>query len=292
MPRLKKNGSQKEKVKRSPHSRSSKSRSASNFVEPVRELLMLRISREIERRDWTQAQAAEFLGVTQPRISDLTRGLTDNFTIDSLVQLIGLLGMELKIDTNRGGNHESVFAWLDSSGEAIPYFTKVIAVNPQNAQSYRKRGQAYHQRGQYDLAIGDYTRAMELDSGLQYLRINRAQSYVCLGQFSAAFLDCDFLIAQKPDAMTCSWAYITRASAQQAQGNEQGALAEYANAIKAAPESPSVYFHRGIFFESMHNFNAAIKDFSMVLELEPTNVQAKQHLEDICKKRGEHDDDE
>lgn len=289
MPRLKKRS---ESAKGALHSRSSKAPSSANYVEPVRELLMRRISREIDRRDWTQAQAAEFLGVTQPRISDLTRGLSDNFTIDSLVQWIGLLGMELKIDTRKGGKPESLSSWLDSVEEAIPYYTKVIAVNPQNADGYWKRGQAYHQRGQYDLAIGDYTRAMEIDPGLQFLRINRAQAYICLGQNNAAFLDCDLLVAQDCDASTRSWAYITRASAQQSQGNNSSALKEYEKAIAAAPELPSAYLHRGILMQRMRKFKAAMKDFSRVLKLDPLNVQAQKYLEDSRKKRGEYGDDE
>jgi len=291
MPRLKKTVAKQQNVKRALHAGGSKARSSANFVQPVRELLMRRISREIELRDWTQSQAAEFLGVSQPRISDLTRGLTENFTIDSLVQWLGLLGLELRIDTKSGGTGENI-SLLDESEQAIPYYTKVIALSPQNTDSYWKRGRAYHQRGQYDLAIGDYTRAMELDANLQFLRINRAQSYICLGQYGAAFLDCDSLIAQKADALTCSLAYITRASAQKAQGNEREALDEYARAIAAAPDSSTAYFQRAIFFESMQNFKAAMKDFLQVLKLEPNNIQAQQHLDSIRTQSGEKGDDE
>jgi tetratricopeptide (TPR) repeat protein len=263
-----------------------------DFVSPVRELLMLRVSREIDRRQWTQAKAAKFLGVTQPRISDLTRGLTGKFTIDSLVHWIGLLGMELKIDTINGGKSESLYAWLDASEEAIPYYTKMIAARPGHTESYWKRAYAYHQRGQYDLAIGDYTRAMELDAKLQYLRINRAQSYICLGQFNSAVIDCNQLIAQSPEPSTCSWAYITRASAHQALGLQDEALQEYAKAIDAAPDQAFAYFHRGTFFELTNNCQAAIKDFSRVLELEPNNSQALQHLDNIRRKAENKNDDE
>lgn len=247
MPRLKKTLDKRRKLS---HSRARQFRSANDFVEPVRELLMLRVSREIDRRGWTQTQAAKFLGVTQPRISDLTRGLTEKFTIDALVHWIGLLGLELKIDTKVAGKSQSLYDWLDASEDAIPYYTKMIAADPVSTESYWKRAYAHHQRGQYDLAIGDYTRAMEIDSKLQYLRINRAQSYICLGQFGAAFWDCDQLIAQSPDASTLA----------------------------------SAYFHRGTFHELMSSNEEAIKDFSTVLELEPNNSQAQQHLENIRKK--------
>lgn len=289
MPRLKKTL---DKRRKSSHSRARQFRSANDFVEPVRELLMLRVSREIDRRGWTQTQAAKFLGVTQPRISDLTRGLTEKFTIDALVHWIGLLGLELKIDTNVGGKSQSLYDWLDASEDAIPYYTRLIAADPVSTESYWKRAYAHHQRGQYDLAIGDYTRAMEIDSKLQHLRINRAQSYICLGQFGAAFLDCDQLIAQSADASACAWAFITRASAQQALGREREALEEYGKAIHAAPDFASAYFHRGALHALMSSYKAAIKDFSRVLQLEPNNSQAQQHLENIREKAENQSDDE
>lgn len=289
MPRLKKTP---DKRRKTSHSRTRQFRSTNDFVEPVRELLMLRVSREIDRRGWTQAQAAKFLGATQPRISDLTRGLSEKFTIDALVHWIGMLGMELKIDTNTGGKSQSLYAWLDASEDAIPFYTKMIAGDPVSTESYWKRANAHHQRGQYELAIGDYTRAMEIDSKLQHLRINRAQSYICLGQFGAAFLDCDQLIAQSSDASTCASAFITRALAQQALGREQDALDEYGKAIESAPEFASAYFHRGRLHEWMSRNEAAIKDFSRAIELEPNNSQAQQHLENIRKKAENQSDDE
>ncbi len=293
MPRLKKSPKKSVDSRRqSSHSRSKQARAQADFVAPVRELLMLRVSREIDRRQWTQAQAAKVFGVTQPRISDLTRGLTEKFTIDTLVHWIALLGMEIKIDTRSGGKSQSLYAWLDASEEAIPYYTKMIAFFPGQTESYWKRANAYHQRGQYDLAIGDYTRAMELDASLQYLRINRAQSYICLGQFNSAFIDCDQLIAQSPEPSTCSWAYVTRASAQQALGKHHEALQEYSKAIDAAPDLAFAYFHRGAFFELTNNSQAAIKDFSMVLLIEPNNSQAQQHLDTIRRKAENKNDDE
>ncbi|MCC7530685.1 MAG: XRE family transcriptional regulator [Candidatus Melainabacteria bacterium] len=293
MPRLTKSPKESPDTRRrASHLRSKQSRAQADFVAPVRELLMLRVSREIDRRQWTQAQAAKFLAVTQPRISDLMRGVTEKFTIDTLVHWLALLGMELKIDAISGGTPQSLYAWLDASEEAIPYYTKKIASQPGQTENYWKRAYAYHQRGQYDLAIGDYTRAMEIDVKLQYLRVNRAQSYICLGQFNSAFIDCDQLIAQSPEASALSWAYITRAFAHQSLGKQQEALQEFAKAIDAAPDLASAYFHRGAFFDLMNNSQAAIKDFSRVLEIEPNNSQAQQHLDTIRKRAENKNDDE
>jgi predicted XRE-type DNA-binding protein len=45
----------------------------------------------------TQAKAAEILGVTQPRISDLMRGRLDLFSLDSLVDLADRAGLRTRL---------------------------------------------------------------------------------------------------------------------------------------------------------------------------------------------------
>jgi len=44
-----------------------------------------------------QAEAADLLGVTQPRVSDLMRGRIDLFSIDTLIDMLGRLGIRAKV---------------------------------------------------------------------------------------------------------------------------------------------------------------------------------------------------
>lgn len=60
--------------------------------------LMIELKRLIRARGLTQAAAAVLFGVTQPRISDLTRGKIDRFSIDSLVGMLGRAGVSVSID--------------------------------------------------------------------------------------------------------------------------------------------------------------------------------------------------
>ena len=63
----------------------------------IRAALMQELSAYIERSAMTQAQAARRLGVTQPRISDLTRGKIDLFSIDTLVNMLTAAGLHLDL---------------------------------------------------------------------------------------------------------------------------------------------------------------------------------------------------
>jgi tetratricopeptide (TPR) repeat protein len=47
--------------------------------------------------------------------------------------------------------------------EAVKDFTSVIEIDPQNANAYFNRGCCYDSIGELDLAISDYSVALELD---------------------------------------------------------------------------------------------------------------------------------
>jgi predicted XRE-type DNA-binding protein len=63
----------------------------------VRSNLMLNLQKAIEARGLKQAEAADLLGVTQPRVSDLMRGRIDLFSIDTLIDMLGRLGIRTKL---------------------------------------------------------------------------------------------------------------------------------------------------------------------------------------------------
>ena len=56
-----------------------------------------KITRIIERRGLTQAEAAEILDVDQPKVSALRRGKLSGFSLDRLVRFLVLLGSDVQI---------------------------------------------------------------------------------------------------------------------------------------------------------------------------------------------------
>jgi predicted XRE-type DNA-binding protein len=63
----------------------------------VRSTLMGSIRRIIDVRGLKQGQAAELFGVTQPRISDLTRGKIELFSIDALINMLAHAGHDVEV---------------------------------------------------------------------------------------------------------------------------------------------------------------------------------------------------
>jgi predicted XRE-type DNA-binding protein len=67
----------------------------------VRADLMIQLTRLIEERGLTQSAAAKLLRVSQPRVSDLVRGKIDRFSVDTLIEMLGSAGVEVRVTTRR-----------------------------------------------------------------------------------------------------------------------------------------------------------------------------------------------
>ncbi|MBN3911050.1 MAG: XRE family transcriptional regulator [Nostoc sp. NMS1] len=59
--------------------------------------LARKISEIIANRQLNQVQAAEVLGIDQPKISALSRGKLKDFSIDRLIRFINILGNDVEI---------------------------------------------------------------------------------------------------------------------------------------------------------------------------------------------------
>lgn len=63
----------------------------------LRAELMARLRLWIQEQQLTQTEAAERLGITQARVSDLVRGHWKKFSLDMLLTLAGKAGIKFKI---------------------------------------------------------------------------------------------------------------------------------------------------------------------------------------------------
>lgn len=66
-------------------------------VMAMRVELMLRIQQHLAAKDWTQAEAAKQMGITQPRVSKLKKGAWEDFSIDMLLTLAARLGLNAEL---------------------------------------------------------------------------------------------------------------------------------------------------------------------------------------------------
>lgn len=72
--------------------------------------LMMILTMLIDERGFTQAEAASFFGVSQPRVSNLKMGKISKFSIDILLEMLGRMGfmMDISFDPTSRDNPISV----------------------------------------------------------------------------------------------------------------------------------------------------------------------------------------
>ncbi|MFZ5365303.1 MAG: helix-turn-helix domain-containing protein [Thermodesulfobacteriota bacterium] len=63
----------------------------------IKSSLMAAIALHIKERGLTQKEAADIMGVTQPRVSNVVRAKGDKFTIDMLIDMLARLGLHVEV---------------------------------------------------------------------------------------------------------------------------------------------------------------------------------------------------
>ena len=63
----------------------------------MRSWLMAALREHIEKHGWTQSEAANGLGITQPRVSALKKGAWRDFSADMLLVLAARAGLEPRL---------------------------------------------------------------------------------------------------------------------------------------------------------------------------------------------------
>jgi tetratricopeptide (TPR) repeat protein len=133
-----------------------------------------------------------------------------------------------KVALNQGNNDE-----------AIRLFTNAIAsgelVREQLKTAYKFLGNAWFDKGDYDRAIAEYTKAIEIDP-----------------RFAVA--------------------YYNRGLAWGKKGDYDRAIAEYTKAIELDPEHADAYNNRGIAWVKKGEYDKAITDWTKAIELDPTDA--------------------
>ena len=153
--------------------------------------------------------------------------------------------------------------------EAIAYFTEAIAADPQYAEAYRARGDAYRlQRyGEELLVYGELRHNFE----------ELANEGECDedGEY-----DIDEAIAEYVEAVG---GYFDRLA-----DNYDNAIADYSCAIRLDPDHARDYYDRAKAYQDKRDYYQAIDDFTEAIRLDPNYAEAYHWRGYAHRKNGEH----
>lgn len=120
------------------------------------------------------------------------------------------------------------------------------------------RGVRYLLARRYQLAISDYTQAIELDDQFAEAYLRRAEVRYLLEDDSGVLADCQRAIAlNSTEAKT----YFYQGMARYRLDYVQSAIAAFTDAITCDPDDAQIYYRRGLAHQDLHQLNEAARDF-------------------------------
>ena len=149
---------------------------------------------------------------------------------------------------------------------AIDYFDKAIEIDSQMAAVYINRGFAYFLKGDFERTIGDTTKAIDLSPEIVDAYGLRGDAYFQQKNYNQALMDFSIAIELNPKS---AGAYRRRASVFYATGESSRAIEDATKAIENNPAHIDAYGVRGDSFFQNQDFDLAIADYSKAIELNP-----------------------
>jgi tetratricopeptide (TPR) repeat protein len=155
--------------------------------------------------------------------------------------------------------------------QAISEYTKTLEINPKYVDAYNNRGIAYVDKGKYDQAFIDYNKAIEINPKYALAYYNRGIAYANKEKYDQAIKD--FNKALEINSKY-ALAYNNRGFAYANKGKYDQAIKDFNKALEINPKNTEAYYNRGIAYDKKGKYDQAIKDFSKVLEINPKFAMA------------------
>jgi tetratricopeptide (TPR) repeat protein len=168
---------------------------------------------------------------------------------------------------------------LNDYQNAIADFTKSLELQPNHYSSYVTRGSIYTLTGNFQAAMTDLNKAIEIapDSNPLKLEVYKARGmlYLGTGNLQNAIADCNKVISGNPEnKRLLREGYECLAQASASSGDFQNAIANQTKAIELDPQNAVAYRYRGGFRNQAQDFQNAITDFDKAIALDPNDAEA------------------
>ena len=186
-----------------------------------------------------------------------------------------------------------------SYAAAIADYTRAISVEPEQADLYFGRAQLHESVGNYRATINDYTKAIGLGLNLLEVYLVHSMAFAMLEDITSAIADFDtprtiapprtighittwetpighsvtwrgrLTTTQLPSNWSRTMLLCTPVSAQamDAKGDLTAAIVDYSKSIALDASQAMVYYNRGMAYSQRTEWQNAIADFNMAIQL-------------------------
>jgi tetratricopeptide (TPR) repeat protein len=163
-------------------------------------------------------------------------------------------------------NLGSAYAQQGNFNQALADYNRSIEINPRFADAFFNRGVVYDRTGDVDHAIKDYDQAIDISPDYADAYNNRGDVFSRMGEYDQAMLDFNKAIAIAPNY---AGAYFNRGLIYSKQANFIRAIAEYNKAIQFNPSYADAYYNLGLSYSHQGNYGQALLNFSKASEINP-----------------------
>jgi tetratricopeptide (TPR) repeat protein len=167
----------------------------------------------------------------------------------------------------------------DSGAQPSVQAPEVTADVAADAAEYARLGDALASRHEFERALADVSKAIEMDpQESEYLNA-RAKIYLQTGRAPLALADLDAALALKPESIE---ALVSRAQIHLSQKESAAALADLDAAAALAPPQGDVRYTLARLYAGAENFAGAIKQWDLWIENHPVDARFVGALGERC----------
>ncbi len=162
--------------------------------------------------------------------------------------------------------------------QEIKMLDELVKEDGNNAAALYNRAWLYASRNDFEKAVEDYTKAIQLDKGQADIYYNRGLLYLKMKKYDLAVKDFDEAITLNPRDAD---AYCNRGGVNNQLGKTDLAIRDYTEALKIRPNDTDVFYSRGVVHMSMGSKTKAIEDFKKAARM--GHKKARESLKQASK---------
>ena len=176
-----------------------------------------------------------------------------------------------KPNTFAYNNRGAAYNKLQQYDKAIIDFNRALEINPRDASSYNNRGFAFSQSDHNEEALNDFDKALKFDPSYYEVYINRGNTLKRKGDVGSALED----YKKSLSLNSCQpKSYYNIGLTYAENDNPDSAIVYYNRAIAQLPNYTAAYLNRGIAYAGMKQYDKALENYNLVLKIDPYDEMA------------------
>ena len=146
--------------------------------------------------------------------------------------------------------------------KAIEQFNRAIELDPKLVDAYTNRGLAYSEKGDHARALADHNKALELEPGSIFAYTSRGKALAGMGDHEKAMADHDAALEMDTDEKYEFLIQTNRGHLYVEMGDLPRALEAFTEAVRTTRHPTVSHTNRGNVYMALGDYQSALGDYS------------------------------